>query len=110
MIVAWRIAHLMRMGRTCPDLDVALFFDPDEIHGAHLLLKKRRPSKPLGLNEMVRLVARCGGFLPARVTANRAKDDMASSGARHDGSGNSTRTALRSRVVRDVCNEVYVAS
>jgi len=63
MIVAWRIAYLMRMGRTCPDLDATLFFDPDEIHGAHLLLKIRRPSKPLGLNEMIRLVARCGGFL-----------------------------------------------
>ncbi|MEX4005658.1 IS4 family transposase, partial [Paraburkholderia sp. EG285A] len=25
-----------------------------------------RPSKPLGLNEMIRLVARCGGFL-ARI-------------------------------------------
>jgi hypothetical protein len=28
MIVAWRIAYLMRMGCTCPDLDAALFFDP----------------------------------------------------------------------------------
>lgn len=27
LVVAWRIAHLMRMGRTCPDLDAELFFD-----------------------------------------------------------------------------------
>lgn len=63
MIVAWRIAYLMRLGRTCPDLDAALFFDPDEIHGAYLLMKKRWPSRPPRLNEMVRLVAQCGGFL-----------------------------------------------
>ena len=31
MVVAWRIARLMRLGRTCPDLDAELFFDPDEI-------------------------------------------------------------------------------
>jgi hypothetical protein len=31
LVVAWRVAHLMRLGRTCPDLDAHLFFDPDEI-------------------------------------------------------------------------------
>jgi len=31
LVVAWRIAHLMRLGRNCPDLDAELFFDPDEI-------------------------------------------------------------------------------
>ena len=65
MIVAWRIAYLMRMDRTCPDLHAALIFDPDEIHSAHLPLKKRRSSKPLGLNEMV--------SSPAKATANRAQ-------------------------------------
>jgi hypothetical protein len=63
MIVAWRISHLMRLGRTCPDLDAALFFDQDEIHGAYLLMNKRRSPQPPRLNEVVRLVAQCGGFL-----------------------------------------------
>ncbi|MBK3817178.1 IS4 family transposase, partial [Paraburkholderia aspalathi] len=63
MIVAWRIAYLMRLGRTCPDLDATLFFDQDEIRGAYLLMKKRRPSQPPRLNEVIRLVAQCGGFL-----------------------------------------------
>lgn len=63
MIVAWRIAYLMRMGRTCPDLDAALFFDPDEIHGAHLLMKKRMSEGVPKLNAVLRLVAQCGGFL-----------------------------------------------
>ncbi len=28
MVVAWRIAYLMRKGRNCPELDARLFFDP----------------------------------------------------------------------------------
>ena len=63
MIVAWRIAYLMRMGRTCPDLDAALFFDPDEIRGAYLLMRKRMPTGAPKLNEVLRLVAQLGGFL-----------------------------------------------
>ncbi len=63
MIVAWRIAHLMRMGRTCSELDAALFFDPDEIHGAYLLMNKRKPKGVPTLNEVLRLVAQLGGFL-----------------------------------------------
>ena len=46
MVVAWRIARLMRLGRTCPDLDAELFFDPDEIQAAYLLRKKTPPDKP----------------------------------------------------------------
>jgi hypothetical protein len=63
MVVAWRIARLMRLGRTCPDLDASLFFDADEIRGAYLLAKKARPNKPTTLNQMVRLIASLGGFL-----------------------------------------------
>ncbi|CAG9258325.1 hypothetical protein BCEP4_1980014 [Burkholderia cepacia] len=63
MIVAWRIAYLMHMGRTCPNLDAALFFDPDEIHGAYLPMSKRQPEGEPKLNEMLRLIALCGGFL-----------------------------------------------
>jgi hypothetical protein len=46
LVVAWRIAHLMRMGRTCPDLDAALFFDPGEIQAAYLLNKMAAPFAP----------------------------------------------------------------
>ena len=61
--MAWRIAYLMRLGRTCPDLDAHHFFDLDEIHDAYLLTKERRPDRPLTLNEVLRMVARVGGFL-----------------------------------------------
>ncbi|KJK25359.1 hypothetical protein UB46_05685 [Burkholderiaceae bacterium 16] len=63
MVVAWRIARLMRLGRTCPDLDASLFFDADEIRGAYVLAKKARPKTPVTLNQMIRLVASLGGFL-----------------------------------------------
>ncbi|PQV44143.1 IS4 family transposase [Paraburkholderia sp. BL21I4N1] len=63
MVVSWRIARLMRVGRTCPELDASLFFAADEIHGAHVLCKKARPKKPPTLNQVIRMVASLGGFL-----------------------------------------------
>ena len=63
MVIAWRIAHLMRLGRTCPDLDADLFFSPDEIHGAYLLTNTKQPERKPTLNVVLRLVARLGGFI-----------------------------------------------
>lgn len=63
MVVAWRIARLMRLGRTCPDLDAALLFEPDEWKAAYILNKKKVPATPPRLNEVLRLIARLGGFL-----------------------------------------------
>lgn len=63
LIVAWRIARLMRLGRTCPDMDAALLFDRDEWQAAYILNKQRPPQQTPTLNEVVRLVARLGGFL-----------------------------------------------
>ena len=63
MVVSWRIARLMRLGRTCPDLPASLMFDPDEIHAAHVLTNKPMPRTPPTLNDMVRRVAMLGGFL-----------------------------------------------
>lgn len=63
MVVSWRIDRLMRLGRTCPDLPAELAFDPDEIKAAHILNKKPLPKTRPRLNEVLRLVARLGGFL-----------------------------------------------
>lgn len=63
MVVAWRIARLMRLGRSCPDLDAQLMFEPDEWKAAYILNKQKLPDNPPTLNEVVRLVARLGGFL-----------------------------------------------
>ncbi|WP_267914066.1 IS4 family transposase, partial [Paraburkholderia aspalathi] len=69
MIVAWRIAYLMRPGRTCPDLDAALFFDQDEIRGAYLLMKKRRPPHPPGSTKWCGWLRSAVASSPARAMA-----------------------------------------
>jgi hypothetical protein len=63
MVVAWRIARLMRLGRTCPELDAGLLFEREEWEAAFILNKKRPPKKSPRLNEVVRLIAQLGGFL-----------------------------------------------
>lgn len=63
LIVSWRIAHLMRMGRSCPDMDARLLFDPEEIQAAYLLSKKPLPKQGPRLDDVIRLIAGLGGFL-----------------------------------------------
>jgi hypothetical protein len=63
MVVAWRIARLMRLGRTCPDLDASLLFSQDEWKAAFILNKKKPPKVSPKLNEVIRLTAILGGFL-----------------------------------------------
>ena len=63
MIVAWRIARLMRLGRTAPDLDAALLFSPAEWQAAYLLAKQRPPKQAPKLNTVIRLISGLGGFL-----------------------------------------------
>jgi hypothetical protein len=62
LVVAWRIAYLMRAGRTYPNLGAHLFFDPDEIQAAYLLHETAPPANP-SVNEVLRVIAQIGGFL-----------------------------------------------
>ena len=63
LMVSWRIAHLMRMGRNCPDLAARLLFDPEEVQAVYLLSQQRLPESPPRLNDVIRLIAGLGGFL-----------------------------------------------
>jgi hypothetical protein len=63
LIVSWRIARLMRLGRTLPDLDASLLFEPDEWRGAYILAEKTVPKSAPTLNAVLRIVAGLGGFL-----------------------------------------------
>jgi len=63
MVVAWRITALMRLGRSCPDMGAQVMFEPDEWKAAYILNKLPPPQSPPKLNDVVRLVARLGGFL-----------------------------------------------
>ncbi len=62
LVVAWRIGHLMRLGRTHPELDAGIAFAPDEIRVAYALHGKRPPPKPK-VNQVLRLIAMLGGFI-----------------------------------------------
>lgn len=63
MIVAWRVARLMRLGRTAPELDAALLFSTEEWQAAYILAKKRPPKQAPKLNTLIRLIAALGGLL-----------------------------------------------
>ncbi len=63
-VVAWRINHLMRLGRECPELEAtSLVFEPEEWMAAYLLNEKEPPNKEPTMNEVLRLIASLGGFL-----------------------------------------------
>jgi hypothetical protein len=64
MIVAWRVAYLMMLGRECPDLPCDVAFDEDEWKTAYTVVKNQPPpKKPPSLKTMVELVASLGGYL-----------------------------------------------
>lgn len=63
LVIAWRIGYLMRLGRTCPDMDCEAVFDREEWQAAWLVAGKPLPPVPPKLNEVIRLIAGFGGFL-----------------------------------------------
>lgn len=63
MVIAWRINRLMRLGRTVPELDAGLVFEPDEWRAAFIWNKRAVPEKMATLNEVICLIARRAGFL-----------------------------------------------
>ena len=63
LVVSWRIAKLMRLGRALPDLDAELFLAPEEWQAASILSEKPLPKEPPCLNTVVCLIAGLGGFI-----------------------------------------------
>lgn len=68
-IVAWRIMHLCRLGRECPDLDCEAVFEPCEWKAVYMAIKHEDPpTTPPRLNEMIRLGASLGGYVIRKST------------------------------------------
>lgn len=68
-IVAWRIMHLCRLGRECPDLDCEVVFEPCEWKAVYTAIKREAPPQtPPRLNAMIRLVASLGGYVIRKST------------------------------------------
>ena len=63
MVVSWRLARLVRLGRTHPDLAATTLFTDEEWKGAYILAKKPVPKKTPTLREVIRQIAMLGGFL-----------------------------------------------
>ena len=63
LVVAWRLAHLTRLGRILPDLPASAVFEQTEWQAAWLLAEKTPPRKMPTLREVIRRIAMLGGFL-----------------------------------------------
>ena len=63
MVVAWRLARLVRLGRTHPDLAASALFTEAEWKGAYILAKKKPPTEPPTIRDVIRQIAMLGGFL-----------------------------------------------
>lgn len=63
LVVAWRLAHLMRLGRECPNLPASVVFTDTEWQAAWILAQKSPPRKTPTVREVVRRIAMLGGFL-----------------------------------------------
>lgn len=69
MLVAWRVLLLCRMGRSCPDLDCEVVFESSEWQSVYVIVKKRDPPAVAPrLNEMIRMIASLGGYVPRSHT------------------------------------------
>jgi hypothetical protein len=63
-VVAWRIHHLTHLGRTTPDLPCTAVFEDDQWKAVVAFQTRQLPpAEPPSLRQMIRAVARLGGFL-----------------------------------------------
>jgi hypothetical protein len=63
-IVAWRLMYICHMGRECPDIDCEVIFEPSEWKSVYVTLGIKIPESGCPtLNEVVRAIARLGGFM-----------------------------------------------
>ena len=63
MVVSWRLARLVRLGRTHPDLVATALFTDEEWKGAYILAKKPIPKTTPTLRGVIRRIAMLGGCL-----------------------------------------------
>jgi len=64
LIVAWRTLMLVRLGRSCPDMNCECVFEPSEWKSVWMVIhRKAPPRKPPKLVEMLRLIGQLGGYV-----------------------------------------------
>ena len=63
MIVAWRIAYVMKLGRVCPHLPCDVVFEEAEWRAVYHVVKRKPAVEKPTLSEMVKMVGSLGGHL-----------------------------------------------
>lgn len=63
LVVSWRLARLVKLSRTQPELEANLVFTEAEWKGAYILGKKPIPKAAPSIRDVVRRIAMLGGFL-----------------------------------------------
>ncbi len=64
LIVAWRTLYVCRLGRSCPEMSCEAIFEAAEWKAVYRVVTKQQPpKKPPTLAEMVKLIARLGGYV-----------------------------------------------
>lgn len=64
LIVAWRVMHVMMLGRDCPDLPCEIALDEDEWQAVYATVTQQPPpAEPPTMQTMVRLIGSLGGWL-----------------------------------------------
>lgn len=63
-VVAWRLMYLCHLGRECPELECEVIFEPSEWKSVYTVLGLKVPERGCPtLNELIRAIARLGGFI-----------------------------------------------
>jgi Transposase Tn5 dimerisation domain/Transposase DNA-binding len=64
LIVAWRVMHVMMLGRECPDLPCDIAWNEDEWRSVYATVTQQAPpAEPPTMQTMVRLIGSLGGWL-----------------------------------------------
>lgn len=64
LIVAWRTLMVVRLGRSCPDMNCESVFEPSEWKSVWMVMhRKPPPRKPPSLVVMLRLIGQLGGYV-----------------------------------------------
>lgn len=63
-VIAWRVMYVCHIGRECPEMGCEVMFEPSEWKSVYAVLGKAIPEEGSpSLNEVVRAIARLGGFM-----------------------------------------------
>lgn len=63
-VIAWRVMYFCHMGRECPDIECEVMFEPSEWKSVYAILGIELPKVGCPtLNELIRAIARLGGFV-----------------------------------------------